>query len=68
MASVKEDVLQLIQSLPDNCTWEDVKYRIYLHEKILEGLADVEAGRVVTQEEAEREVAEWLRSSGRKAL
>jgi hypothetical protein len=65
MATVKEDVLRMIQGLPDNCTLEDIKDRISLCEKVAEGLADIESGRVLTQTEAEQEVAEWLRSSGR---
>jgi predicted transcriptional regulator len=65
MATVKEDVLRLIKGLPDNCTLADVKERIDPCEKVAEGLADVEEGRILTQDQAEQEVAKWLRSSGR---
>jgi len=63
--SVKEEALEVLQRLPDDCTWEDVKYRIYLQERITEGIADVQAGRVLSQAEVEQEVAAWLESSGR---
>jgi predicted transcriptional regulator len=63
--SVKEEALEMLQRLPEDCTWEDIKYRIYLQERIAEGIADVAAGRVLTQSEVEQEVAGWLKSSGR---
>ncbi len=66
MISVKDNVLQMIRELPDDCSLEDIKYRIYLWERVGEGMADIEAGQVMTQEEAEQEVTQWLRSSGRR--
>ncbi|HEY2784948.1 MAG TPA: hypothetical protein VGJ05_08235 [Fimbriiglobus sp.] len=66
MNSVKAKALKAIESLPDDCTWENVRYRLYLLSEIELGLADVEAGRVVSQEEAEAEVEKWLASRGRK--
>jgi predicted transcriptional regulator len=64
MATVKEEVLRLIQSLPDDCTLEQIQYQLYLREKVQEGLADIEAGRVVSHEEAKRRIAAWRRPSG----
>jgi hypothetical protein len=66
MISVKDNVLRMIQELPDDCSLEDVKYRIYLLERVGEGLTNIDAGRVMTQDEAEQEVTRWLRSSGRE--
>ena len=66
MATVKEEVIRLIQSLPDDCTLEQIQYQLYLREKVQEGLSDVEAGRVVSHKEAKRRIAEWRRSSGQK--
>lgn len=64
MNPVKEDVVRLIQSLPDDCTVEDIHYHLYVHQKIERGLSDVEQGRTVSQQEAERRVSEWLESHG----
>ena len=64
MGKAKSDALKLIESLPDDCTWEEIKYRVYVHDAIESGLADVEAGRVVPAEEAKRRIAEWLASPG----
>jgi len=45
-ANIKEEARRLIESLPDDSTWEDLKYQIYVREAVEKGLADAEAGRV----------------------
>jgi predicted transcriptional regulator len=52
--SVKEEVIQMIQRLPDDCTLEQIQYHLYVREQIERGIADIEAGRVVSHEEAQR--------------
>jgi predicted transcriptional regulator len=66
MGEVKDHLLTWVRSLPDDCTWEDVAYDLELRAKVARGMADIKAGRVVTQEEAEQRVAEWLKSYGQK--
>jgi hypothetical protein len=41
---VKEEMLRLVESLPDDATWEDLKYLIYVREQ-------VEAGRKSARED-----------------
>lgn len=60
MSTVKEDIQSLLERLPDDCTLEDVQYHLYILEKIHQGIQDVEAGRVKTQEEVEAKFAKWL--------
>jgi predicted transcriptional regulator len=57
MSAAKDEVRKLLDNLPDDCTLEDVQYHLYVLEKIQRGLADVEAGRTYTQEEAEARIA-----------
>jgi len=45
-ANIKEEARRLIESLPDDSTWEDLMYQIYVREAVEQGLADAEAGRV----------------------
>lgn len=45
--SVKEEARRLIESLPDDSTWEDLMHRIYVRQTIEAGLEDSEAGRIV---------------------
>jgi predicted transcriptional regulator len=51
-ASVREAVLDIAKKLPDDCSWEDVMYQVYVRQKIQAGLDDAENGRVVSDEEA----------------
>jgi len=42
--------LEVAKNLPDECTWEDVMYRIYVRQQIEEGLKDEEEGRLIPHE------------------
>lgn len=54
---IKKDAQELIESLPDSASWEDLMYRIYVREAIESGLADSDAGRVVEVAEIRRRFA-----------
>jgi hypothetical protein len=43
----KDQAHQLIDRMPDNASWDDLMYEIYVREVIEEGLADSRAGRVI---------------------
>ena len=42
----KDQAHRLIDSLPDNSTWDDLIHEIYVRQVIEQGLADSEAGRI----------------------
>jgi predicted transcriptional regulator len=50
-STVKEEARRLIDQLPDEATWEDVKYQIYVRQAIEAGLKDSHEGRTVSLEE-----------------
>lgn len=60
MGTAKDEVRKLLDQLPDDSSFEDIQYHIYVREKIQRGLEDLEAGRTLTQEEAELRMARWL--------
>jgi len=45
--NVKADARRLIDELPEDATWEDLMYRIYVRQAIEAGLDDVAAGRTL---------------------
>lgn len=51
MQSVKQSVLELLQDLPDECTWDDLMYGIYVRRKIEAGLRDAESGETLSHDE-----------------
>jgi predicted transcriptional regulator len=60
MVLTREQMLKAIQDLPPDATVEDAVERLYLLDKIERGLAEVEAGKTVSQDEARRRMARWL--------
>ena len=51
MRTTKEEALQLISRLPEEATWEDIMYRLYVKRKIEEGIKAAEEGRTVSHDE-----------------
>ena len=45
--NVKMEARRLVDQLPEDATWEDLMYQIYVRQAIEAGLADVEAGRTM---------------------
>ena len=60
MATAKEMALEIVGSLPDDCTLKDAAYGLYLRQLVEEAREDFRDGRTFTQEEIEREAAQWL--------
>ncbi len=44
---VKDEARHLIEDLPDDASWDDLMYRIYVRQAVEAGLEDSEAGRTV---------------------
>ncbi|MBC8113694.1 MAG: hypothetical protein H7062_04910 [Candidatus Saccharimonas sp.] len=60
MTTVKEDVRQILDSLPDDTTYEDVQYHLFVRQRIQRGLDEMNSGRTVTQQEVEQRMQKWL--------
>ena len=60
MNTAKEQLLQILEELPENASLEDIQYHIYVRQKIQQGLDDVDAGRGVPHEEVEKRLSKWL--------
>lgn len=52
--SIHDDARRLIERLPDNATWEDLQYEIYVRQAIQAGLRDSQEGRTVSLDEVRR--------------
>lgn len=49
--SVKEEARRIIDKLPEDSTWDDLMYEIYVRQAIEAGLEDSKAGRTLSVEE-----------------
>jgi predicted transcriptional regulator len=49
--NMKKEVQNLLKDLPDDATWDDLMYKIYVRQAIEAGLEDSKAGRTVDVKE-----------------
>jgi hypothetical protein len=57
MKTAKEEARRLIEGLPDNATWDDVMYELYVFQKIDAGIQAADDKRVVPHEELKKATA-----------
>jgi len=55
---VKKDAINLINNLPDNVSWNDVMYHMYVRQKIERGKEAAREGKIYSSEEARRLLSE----------
>jgi len=55
----REEVRRLLETLPDEATYEDIQYRIYVQQKIDRGLEASERGDFISDEEIEQRISRW---------
>ena len=60
MDSPKHQVQEILENLPEDASLEDIQYHIFVRQKIGQGLADVDAGRVISHDEVKRRLHKWL--------
>lgn len=59
MNTAKNEVKSLLDQLPDDCTFEDIQYHLYVVEKIQSGMARAEREGTLSQQEAEKKFKKW---------
>ena len=59
MSAAKQEVQELLDKLPDDCTLEDVQYHLYVIEKVQRGIMVADEIGSVSQDEAEQRLAKW---------
>ena len=60
MVAVKQEVQEMIRNLPDNCTYEDIQYHLYVVEKVKNGLSRAENGEISSHKDAKQRMDKWL--------
>jgi predicted transcriptional regulator len=55
MPGVKEEAAKLVDGLSSDATWDDLMYEIYVRQAIESGLADSDAGNVISLDEVRKE-------------
>ena len=61
MTLLKELTIETIKRLPDECSLEDIMYRLNFIAQVLEGLKDADEGRVISTEDLLKRVDQWAK-------
>ncbi|MFH1861329.1 MAG: hypothetical protein ABH878_00825 [bacterium] len=59
MSAVKEKMAEIIQSQPDDATYEEIMRELAFERMILRGLEDSRQGRISSNEEMGKKVRSW---------
>jgi predicted transcriptional regulator len=60
MRNPKEELRRLLDILPDDTSFEDVQYHIYVKQAIQHGLDAADRGELIEQDEMEKRISGWL--------
>ncbi len=60
MAEIKQQVIQIIQSLPDGVTLDDIMAELYFKLQVDAGLKELDEGKGIPHEEVEKRMSKWL--------
>ncbi len=60
MASPKTEVASMLAKLPEDSSYEDIQYHLYVLEKVARGSARAKDEGELTHDEAKRRLSKWL--------
>ena len=59
MSNVKEKMTEIIQSQPDDASYEEIMKELAFERMVERGMDDVRRGRVISNEEMKRRIKTW---------
>ena len=60
METLKEQVISAIKRLPDSASMDEIMETIYVQQKNLEGIEQLDKGESISHEEMKERLAKWL--------
>ncbi|MEX5217240.1 MAG: hypothetical protein AB7G68_11945 [Nitrospiraceae bacterium] len=58
--TTKQAVLDLLEELPEDCTFDDIQYHLYVLQTIERGRREIAQGQTLSHEDVKRELrAKW---------
>lgn len=60
MAEVKQQVIKMIQELPNDISVEDIMAELYFRLQVDAGLKELDEGNGIAHEEVEKRMSKWL--------
>ena len=57
--SAKEAVVEIVSGMPEDATYDEILEELVFNRMVERGLADVDAGRVISDDEMKRTIDSW---------
>ena len=54
MSIVKKEAKKILNNLPDEASWDDLMYEMYIRKKIDEGIKAADEGKILSHEEVKK--------------
>ena len=61
MKGVKQQVIRMIEALPEEITVDDIMAELYFKQQVDAGLKELDEGKGIPQEEVEKRLSRWLK-------
>ncbi|MFH1076681.1 MAG: hypothetical protein V1753_07585 [Pseudomonadota bacterium] len=58
--TAKIEAEKIIKSLPDDISFEDIQYHLFVADKLRKSREQIKEGKVFTQEEVEKRLEKWI--------
>jgi len=61
MAGIKQEVMHMIQSLPEDISIDDIMAELYFKLQVDAGLKELDEGKGIPHSEVEKRMSKWLK-------
>jgi len=59
-ATAKLEAENIIKGLPEDSSFEDIQYHLFIAEKLMKSREQIKDGKVFTQDEVEKRLEKWI--------
>lgn len=60
MSKVKQEVIKMIRSMPDDASVADIMAELYFRQKVDSGLRQLDEGKGLTHDQVKKRLGKWL--------
>ena len=60
MQCIKEDVMKMISTMPDDVSIDDIMEELYFKLQVNQGLQELDEGKDIPHEDVEKRMKQWL--------
>ena len=60
IATAKIEAENIIRSLPDDISFEDIQYHLFVAEKLRKSREQIKEGKILTQKDVEKRLKKWI--------